>query len=204
MTPIILARGRRTQVRITLSQLEPRLRSRPLQPAAIARQETRRGTVFEADLVAQLPVLRRYAGKLTHDREDALDLVQDTCERALRFRHLFREGTDLRAWLVTIMRHRFLDMAKRTRDTMVNGKGVPLEELSGWAYSDARAEQICFAKEALGLAGAGLSEEQSSVFWPTLAGATLKECAALCGIPKETASTRLHRARSFMRRGYAA
>src|SRR5260370_7451323 len=94
MTPIILARGRRTQVSITSSQLEPRLRSRPLQPAAMARQETRRGTVFEADLVAQLPVPPRYAGKPTHDREDTLHLIQDTCERAPRLPHLFPEATD--------------------------------------------------------------------------------------------------------------
>jgi RNA polymerase sigma-70 factor, ECF subfamily len=204
MTLIILARGRRAQISITSSGLEPRLRRRPLQPAAIARQEMRRGTTFEADLVAQLSVLRRYAHKLTHDRERALDLVQDTCERALRFRHLFREGTNLRAWVLTIMRHHFLDMAKRGRDAMASGKGVPLEELSEWPYSDPRAEQICFVKEALGLAGEGLSEEQASAFWPTLAGATRKECAAFCGIPKETAATRLHRARSFMRRACAA
>jgi len=159
---------------------------------------------FEADLVALLPVLRGYARKLTHDRERALDLVQDTCERALRFRHLFREGTSLRAWVLTIMRHRLLDMAKRTRDAMESAKCVPLEELSEWAYSDARAEQICFAKEALGLAGAGLSEEQASVFWPTLAGATLKESAVLAGVPKGTMATRLYRARSFMRRACAA
>jgi DNA-directed RNA polymerase specialized sigma24 family protein len=57
--------------------------------------------------VAQLPVLRRYAHKLTRNREQALDLVQDTCERALRFRRLFRDGTCLRAWVL------FLDMAKR-------------------------------------------------------------------------------------------
>ena len=118
MTPIILARGRRPQISITSSGLEPRLRKRPLQPAAIARQEVPRGTTFEADLVAQLSVLRRYAHKLTHDRERALDLVQDACERALRFRHLFREGTNLRAWALTIMRHHFLDMAKRGRDAM--------------------------------------------------------------------------------------
>ena len=203
MTPIILARGRRAQISITSSGFEPRLGRRPFQPAAIARQEMRRGTTFEADLVAQLSVLRRYAHKLTHDRERALDLVQDTCERALRFRHLFHEGTNLRAWALTIMRHRFLDMAK-TRDAVENGKCVPLEELSECARGDARAEQIWFAKEALGLARARLSEEQSSVFWPTLAGGTLKECAALCGIPKETAATRLHRARSFMRRACAA
>jgi RNA polymerase sigma-70 factor (ECF subfamily) len=204
MTPLVLDCGQRAQVSVTASRLEPRLRTRPLQPAPIARQEMPRGSTFEADLVAQLPVLRHYAHKLTHDREQALDLVQDTCERALRFRHLFREGTSLRAWVLTIMRHHFLDMAKRRRDAMASNKGVPLEELPEWAHSDPRAEEICFAKEALGLAGAGLSEEQASVFWPTLAGATLKECAVVGRVPKGTMATRLHRARSFMRRACAA
>jgi RNA polymerase sigma-70 factor (ECF subfamily) len=204
LTPIILARSRRAQISITSSGLEPRLRRRPLQPAAIARQEMRRGTTFEADLVAQLSVLRRYAHKLTHDRERALDLMQDTCEKALRFRHLFREGTSMRAWVLTIMRHHFLDMAKRTKDAMVSGKGVPLEELSEWAHSGPRAEQICFVKEALGFAEEWLSEEQASAFWPILAGATLKECAALERVPRRTIATRLHRARSFMRRACAA
>ena len=97
--------------------------------------------------------------QLSQHRERALDLVQDTCERALRFRHLFHEGTNLPAWALTIMRHRFLDMAK-TRDAVENGKCVPLEELSEWARGDARAEQIWFAKEALGLARARLSEER--------------------------------------------
>jgi DNA-directed RNA polymerase specialized sigma24 family protein len=102
------------------------------------------------------------------------------------------------------MCHHFFDMAKRTKDVMVSGKGVPLEELSEWAHSDAQAEQICFVKEALGLAGEGLSEEQAGAFWPTFAGATLKECAALDGVPKRTMATRLHRARSFMRDACAA
>jgi RNA polymerase sigma-70 factor (ECF subfamily) len=200
VTPIILDRCRRNEINITSSRFEPRLRSRPLQPAAIVWQEMPRGTTFEADLVAQLPVLRRFAHRFTHDRERALDLVQDTCERALRFRHLFREGTSLRGWVLTIMRHRFLDTAKKTKDAMVSGKCVPLEELSEAAYSDARAEQICFVKEALGLAGERLSEEQASAFWPTLAGATLAECAAPDGIPERTMATRLHRARAVMRR----
>jgi RNA polymerase sigma-70 factor, ECF subfamily len=203
MSPIILDRGQWVRVSITSSGLH-RLRRGPLRPESIAQREMPRWTTFEADLVALLPVLRGYARKLTHDRERALDLVQDTCERALRFRHLFREGTSLRAWVLTIMRHRLLDMAKRTRDAMESAKCVPPEELSEWAYSDARTEQICFVKEALALAGAGLSEEQASVFWPILAGATLRECAALGGVPKGTMATRLHRARSFMRRACAA
>jgi DNA-directed RNA polymerase specialized sigma24 family protein len=53
-----------------------------------------------------------------------MDLVQDTCERALRFRHLFREGTSLRAWVLTVMRHQFLDAVKR-KDAMASGHRVP-------------------------------------------------------------------------------
>ena len=201
MTSVV--RGRRARVTVTASRLEIRLRSGPLAPAPIARPEMHRGTAFDADLLAQLPVLRRYAHKLTRDREEAMDLVQDTCERALRFRHLFREGTSRRAWLLTIMRHHFLDTLKR-KDAMVSGHRVPLEELSQWTQSDARAEQIRFVKEALGLAVEGLSEEQASVFWPILAGTTLEECGVRRGIPRQTAATRLYRARSFMRRACAA
>ena len=66
---------------------------------------------------------------------------------------------------------------------MVSGHRVLLEESSEWAQSDARAEQICFVKEVLGLAVEGLSEEQAGVFWPILAGATLEECGLRHGIP---------------------
>jgi RNA polymerase sigma-70 factor (ECF subfamily) len=163
-----------------------------------------RGTTFDADLVAQLPVFRRYAYRLTGDREEAMDLLQDACERALRFRHLFREGTNLRAWILTIMRHRFLDTAKRRRGAMESGQRVPLDELSEWAQSDARAEDIRYVKEVLGLAGEGLSQGQASVFWPMLAGASREECAALGGVSNQTVANRLHRARSFMRRACAA
>ena len=75
-------------------------------------------------------------------------------------------------------------MLKR-KDAMVSGHRVPLEESSEWAQSDARAEQICFVKEALGLAAEGLSEGQASVFWPVLAGSTLEECGVRHGIPRQ-------------------
>jgi RNA polymerase sigma-70 factor (ECF subfamily) len=71
---------------------------------------------FDTDLLAQTPFLRCYAHKLTHDREQAIDLVQDTCKKALRFRHLFREGTALRAWLLTITRNSsWTQLKRRTR-----------------------------------------------------------------------------------------
>ena len=157
---------------------------------------------FDTDLLAQTPFLRCYAHKLTHDREQAIDLVQDTCEKALRFRHLFQEGTGLRAWVLTIMHNCFLDAAKK-RDAIVSGQRGSLEEAEG-AWSAARAEQICFVKEALRLAAERISKEQANVFWPTLGGASQEECAVLCEITNGAARTRLHRARCSMRRACAA
>ena len=60
-------------------------------------------TLPNPDLVAALPRLRRYARVLTGDMHRADDLVQDTLARAWEKRRLWRAGSDLRAWLFTIM-----------------------------------------------------------------------------------------------------
>jgi DNA-directed RNA polymerase specialized sigma24 family protein len=87
---------------------------------------------------------------------------------------------------------------------MGSGHRMPLEESSEWAQSDARAEDIRYVKEVLRLAEEELSQEQASVFWPMLAGASREECAAVGGVSDQTVANRLHRARSFMRRACAA
>ena len=87
---------------------------------------------------------------------------------------------------------------------MVSGHRVPLAELSERAQSDARAEDIRYVKEVLGLAAEGLSQEQANVFWPILAGASRAECAALGGVSNQTVANRLHRSRSFLRQACAA
>jgi RNA polymerase sigma-70 factor (ECF subfamily) len=62
---------------------------------------------MKEDLVKALPLLRAFARSLTGDRDRADDLVQETIARALANRDKFREGTNLNAWLVTILRNHF-------------------------------------------------------------------------------------------------
>jgi RNA polymerase sigma factor (sigma-70 family) len=69
--------------------------------------------VHTGDLESQIPQLRRYARSLTGDRWAADDLVQDTLERACGRWNLWRAGTDLRAWLFTVMHNLFIDGARR-------------------------------------------------------------------------------------------
>src|ERR1700751_4911368 len=62
---------------------------------------------FSRMLEAELPFLRRNAGRWHREPADADDLVQETILRALSSAHLWQPGTNLRAWLVTIMRNQF-------------------------------------------------------------------------------------------------
>src|SRR5258707_3764330 len=66
-------------------------------------------------IIEHIPRLRRYARALVGDRSVADDLVQDTLERAWNKFYLWRPGSDLRAWLFTIMHNVFVNQARRRR-----------------------------------------------------------------------------------------
>ncbi|MCL4743947.1 MAG: RNA polymerase sigma factor [Burkholderiaceae bacterium] len=72
---------------------------------------------FAQELVALLPRLRRYAIVLTGDRHAADDLVQDTIERGWKRHAQWKPGTDLRAWLFSIMHNRRIDLMRTQRRT---------------------------------------------------------------------------------------
>src|SRR3972149_6794694 len=68
-------------------------------------------------LVELIPRLRRYARALVGDRASADDLVQDTLERAWAKLHLYSRGTDLRAWLFTVMHNVHVNKLRASRAT---------------------------------------------------------------------------------------
>ena len=70
-------------------------------------------TEFARFLEAELPRLRRYAQALTRDPSRADDLIQDTLVRALAKQHLYQDGTNLRAWLFTIMHNQHVNDIRR-------------------------------------------------------------------------------------------
>ena len=65
---------------------------------------------YEATVVPQIAFLRRRAIGLTRNPDEADDLVQETCLRALRFFHQFEPGTNARAWLARILKNTFISM----------------------------------------------------------------------------------------------
>src|ERR1700752_3087744 len=68
---------------------------------------------FHSRLEEQIPRLRRYARALTRDVNRADDLVQDTLVRAIAKEHLWQAGTNLRAWLFTLMHNQYVNDARR-------------------------------------------------------------------------------------------
>ncbi|MFH1603504.1 MAG: sigma-70 family RNA polymerase sigma factor [Pseudomonadota bacterium] len=72
------------------------------------------------EIAAHVPRLRRYARALVGDSHRADDLVQDTLERSLTKFHLWRRGSDLRAWLFTIMHNVFVNQLKARRESSLD------------------------------------------------------------------------------------
>jgi hypothetical protein len=94
----------------------------------------------------QIPKLRRYARALTRNRDRADDLVQDTLGRALVKEQLWQPGTNLRAWLFTIMHNQNVNNVRRD---LRESWGLNIEQISSTltAATDPTATRKMFELE---------------------------------------------------------
>lgn len=140
-------------------------------------------------LVDHIPSLRRYARALTGDAWAADDLVQDTLERACSKWRLWTAGSDLRAWLFTIMHNVFASQVRRaTPRTMVDIDDV-VHELRG---VDSHRDQAIDLQRCLLL----LPEHQRAVLLlVALEDLSYAQVARVLDVPVGTVMSRLSRAR---------
>ncbi|HEX9628149.1 MAG TPA: RNA polymerase sigma factor [Acidiferrobacterales bacterium] len=152
---------------------------------------------LEQQVVEHIPRLRRYARALL--RGDALaadDLVQDCLERALGRMHRWRRGSDLRAWLFTIMHNLYVNQVRRAANGPRFVDWPEPDDASG-AAADA---DIGLALRDLERALAALSPDQREiVLLVSLEGLRYQQVAAILGIPEGTVMSRLSRAREQLR-----
>src|SRR3982750_1133807 len=124
------------------------------------------------DVVALIPALRAFAWSLSHNASDADDLVQDTLIKAWTNRDKFEDGTNLRAWLFTILRNTYYTQVLRRRREVRDETGEYAETLRSaptqeWsvamhALQEALQQLPVEHREALILVGAaGLSYEEA-------------------------------------------
>ena len=144
-------------------------------------------------LVELIPRLRRYARALVGDRASADDLVQDTLERAWAKLHLYRRGTDLRAWLFTVIHNVHVNRVRATRPVDPLDDDMPELAQRG-------TQPDALLVRDLDRAIARLPADQRAVLLlVTLEEMSYEEVARTLGIPIGTVMSRLSRAREKLR-----
>ena len=144
------------------------------------------------EVIGLIPALRAFAWSLSHNGSDADDLVQDTLIKAWTNRDKFEPGTNLRAWLFTILRNTYYTAVLRRRREVRDETGEyagslktpPTQDWSIAVHSlQAALQQLPHEhREALILVGA--------------AGLSYEEAAEICGCALGTIKSRVNRARA--------
>jgi RNA polymerase sigma-70 factor (ECF subfamily) len=152
---------------------------------------------FHRLIEQQIPKLRRYARALTRHRDRADDLVQDTLGRALVKEKLWQPGTNLRAWLFTIMHNQNVNNVRR--DIRESG-GLDIEQTSSTlaAVTDPTATRKMVELERA-LAQLPL-EQQQVILLVGLEGMSYEDTAGILTVPVGTVRSRLSRGRDALRK----
>jgi RNA polymerase sigma-70 factor (ECF subfamily) len=176
----------------------------------VTSHEVARRAHFEAEALVHLDALYSFALKLARARDDAEDLVSDTILRAFERWEQYRRGTNIRAWLFTILYHAFVSRKRRIDAREVSeGDGE-----TGWSPKDAVGEadpesrffdsflddSIVHAIDALP------ADYRTAVVLSDIQDLRYAEIAQVLGIPEGTVKSRLFRGRRLLQRelrGYA-
>jgi RNA polymerase sigma-70 factor, ECF subfamily len=172
------------------------LTAAPGEPANLDEELDTAQAVLHRDIECVLPSLRRYARSLTHDAVEADDLVQECLTRALGKLHLWKVGTDLRAWLLRILHNEYVNQIRRAarKDTAVDWNEY--ESTLTCAPNQIEHLEIRDLVRAL----TSLPEEQrTAVLMIGLAKGDYYEVAAACKVPAGTIRSRLSRGRQTLR-----
>jgi len=149
------------------------------------------------EVKAEIAGLRRYARALTRDLVEADDLVQDCLTRALGKLHLWQQGTDLRAWLFTILHNQYINHVRRAAR---EGAAIGLSEREPLL---ARAPQQGSRLDLRDLERAIAklpSTQRSVILLVGLEGMSYGEVAAVLDVPVGTIRSRVSRGREALRR----
>jgi RNA polymerase sigma-70 factor (ECF subfamily) len=152
---------------------------------------------FHRLIEQQIPKLRRYARALTRNRDRADDLVQDTLGRALAKEQFWQPGTNLRAWLFTIMHNQNVNNVRRD---IRESAGLDIEQISPTltATTDPTAARKMFELER---ALARLPQEQQQVILLVgLEGMSYEDTAGILTVSVGTVRSRLSRGRDALRK----
>jgi RNA polymerase sigma-70 factor (ECF subfamily) len=144
------------------------------------------------EIVEHIKTLRAFALSLTRNSALADDMVQDTVEKAWTNIDKFQEGTNMRAWLFTILRNTYYSNRRRAKREVADPEGAMVDQLSEKPAHDGRLQMNDF-REAF----SKLPDEQREVLLLVGAsGFSYEEAAEMCGVAIGTIKSRVNRGRA--------
>jgi RNA polymerase sigma-70 factor (ECF subfamily) len=160
---------------------------------------------FNAIVTEQTEPLKMYALRFTRNSEDANDLVQDTILKAITYYSKFKEGTNLKGWLYTIMKNTFINNYRKI--TKTNNYVIQTDEVSSGnlVYSAIKNKgEGQFIMEDIREALLNLSDDYYIPFTMYFEGYKYHEIAEHLNIPIGTVKTRIHTARRTLKNSLKA
>ena len=153
--------------------------------------------VFKEEVAALVPHLRAFARSLTGgDVHFADDIVQDTIVNALQAQHQFTPGTNLKAWLFTILRNRFRSLIARKHVTAEVADDDLERHYWVAAEQDSRIEAAAFKRAFRTLS----ATHREVLVLVAIHGLPYEEIARICGCEVGTVKSRVNRARGILKR----
>lgn len=154
---------------------------------------------FNTRIISERSSLKSYALSLTHNLEDAQDLLQDTYLKAIKYRAKFEDSTNLRAWLFTIMKNTFINAYRRNtkiKKLVSTGDEIALNRAfkqNSYEQSESRINAKAIIKEIN-----GLTDEYKVPFTRYYNGYKYEEIAHEMNLPLGTVKSRIFLARKIL------
>ena len=160
----------------------------------VVHRGSRADSSWDDEILGQLSALQGYALSLARNFHAAEDLVQDTIVKAYSCVERFRPGSNLRAWLFTILRNTFYSGLRKKKNEVAHLAGLQAASLITQPEHDGHLAM----GEFLRAFGQLSPEHRNIVILVGVSGHSYKVVSKLIGIPVGTAKSRLNRARAHL------
>jgi len=161
---------------------------------------------FESEIIPHLNSLKNYALKMTRDFDESEDLLQNTLLKAFRFFGSFQKGSNIKAWLFTIMTNSFINNYRKKNKQpfkidyddvqnfyeKIKQEDVKIKHYQNDAFSNILDDDITDALSKLP------DEFRTIVFLSDIEGYSYQEIADFVDCPVGTVRSRLHRSRKIL------
>ena len=144
------------------------------------------------ELITHLPALRAFALSLTRNRATADDMMQDTVLKAWSNMDKFKPGTNMRAWLFTILRNNFYSSRRKLNREVADVDNAFSDQLAVKPDHDGRLQMMDFKKAFAQLP----DEHREALILVGANGFSYEDAGVMCGVATGTMKSRVNRART--------